>query len=548
MNCPDVKKLLIPFIESSLSEREMVIVEAHLYSCDDCRKEKELLEKTWSALDGFKAPQVSSNFTWNLMQRIRGQEQTKPRFSFNLPEINIQFGFRVLVPVLVTACVLIAVYSFVLDQPVPLQQFAKVVATEKKTEIEHATVTYLTGTVKVLLSGQQEYAQAQEGMALQAGDTVATDSEGAMEISFDAQNNKIVRVQANTKVAMTFQGSEKMMLSEGEVFATINALPEHAAFEIRTPTAVSGARGTAWTTRVDAEGTTVESVERTPYIKSIEADGRVSDQETKVEAGYYTVVEHVQKPQPVRPIPTERMAQYASLKDDVRRHASQDLIVQRDRPKFDRDDFIKRSTGENAQRMAPRVDDNHPRAKELEQGRFSPQDKPGELRETIRSGDGSGGGPGANRGNSPGPQSGPGAGPEKRVQGGDNSKNPPGPRGNQGTRVEDRPSPQGGAGAGPDRRGSRGDNDTNYTGPGSGQGTNVENRPRPQGGPGAGPDRKGPRGDNDTNSTVSRGGQQANVENRPGPQGGPGAGPDRKPRMGPGPGGPGQKAGKGPKK
>ena len=61
MNCQEIKKLLLPFLESDLSEKERAIVEAHLHQCAECRKEKELLEQTWFMLDKFQAPQVSHN-------------------------------------------------------------------------------------------------------------------------------------------------------------------------------------------------------------------------------------------------------------------------------------------------------------------------------------------------------------------------------------------------------------------------------------------------------------------------------------------------------
>jgi anti-sigma factor RsiW len=131
MNCQEIKKLLVPFLESELSESDKLIVEAHLQTCADCQKDKILLEKTWSILDRYAAPKISSNFTANLMSRIHDQGEAKPKFA--LPEINIQFSFRVLVPVMVSACVLIVIYLFVQNQLVSQQQIAKVVLPEQKT-------------------------------------------------------------------------------------------------------------------------------------------------------------------------------------------------------------------------------------------------------------------------------------------------------------------------------------------------------------------------------------------------------------------------------
>lgn len=133
MNCREIKKLLVPFLELELSESERAIIEAHLHICVNCQKEKVLLEKTWSILDGFKVPAVSSNFTSNLMARIHEQEEVKPKFTFTFPGINIQFGFRVLAPIMVSVCVLVVGYLFVQNHLIQEQQIAKVVLPEQKT-------------------------------------------------------------------------------------------------------------------------------------------------------------------------------------------------------------------------------------------------------------------------------------------------------------------------------------------------------------------------------------------------------------------------------
>jgi anti-sigma factor RsiW len=125
MDCREIKRLMVPFLESELSERDRLIIEAHLHECVDCQKEKAALEQTWSMLDGFQAPKVSSNFTWNLMERIREQEERRPKFNFAFPEINIRFGYRVLVPAMVSACALIVAYLFVQNNLNQEQQVAE---------------------------------------------------------------------------------------------------------------------------------------------------------------------------------------------------------------------------------------------------------------------------------------------------------------------------------------------------------------------------------------------------------------------------------------
>jgi|GEM_PF-1882337 hypothetical protein len=116
MKCLEIRQLLIPYLDSELSESERVIVEAHLHACADCQKEKMLLEKTWAALDAFQAPAVSGSFTGNLMAKIHGHEEPALRPAVAKPGMSLRFAFRVLAPALVSVCVVIVVYLFVQNE------------------------------------------------------------------------------------------------------------------------------------------------------------------------------------------------------------------------------------------------------------------------------------------------------------------------------------------------------------------------------------------------------------------------------------------------
>ena len=109
MNCKDIRKLLIDFLEAELSESDYVVVRAHLHQCADCRKEKELLENTWAALEGVRVPAVSHNFTSNLMAKIHEQEEKKPAWVFTFPKIPLPLELPRLAPVMVSICFVAAV-------------------------------------------------------------------------------------------------------------------------------------------------------------------------------------------------------------------------------------------------------------------------------------------------------------------------------------------------------------------------------------------------------------------------------------------------------
>jgi hypothetical protein len=207
-------------------------------------------------------------------------------------------------------------------------------------EAPEAEVTNLSGSVEVCLKGEEDYAQAQEGMTLQAGDKIRTGSSSTAEISFDKENQNIVRLDENTDIVMLLEESEKIELLNGQIFTSINQLPSGAVFEIRTPTAVTGARGTEFAVKVSKEATQVESFQDNPYVKQIESNGTVSKEETIVYNGHSTSVKQFQRPEPLVRISEDKRKRWEGLRKDIMQHAETAKFKRQERPKFNREEFI----------------------------------------------------------------------------------------------------------------------------------------------------------------------------------------------------------------
>jgi hypothetical protein len=202
-----------------------------------------------------------------------------------------------------------------------------------------AEITGLSGTVEVSL-GEEDYVPAEEGMELEAGDRIRTSAGGSAELSFNEENTNVVRLGEDAQASVTLQDEEKMALDKGEAFASIASLPADSSFEIRTPTAVTGARGTDWVTRVSDEGTDVEAIDDNPYVKPIGQDGTVSRQLTQVRAGYATTVRKFQPPMAPRALAAADRARWQQVKTQVRQRAARAYDLRPQRPRFDRKAFI----------------------------------------------------------------------------------------------------------------------------------------------------------------------------------------------------------------
>lgn len=197
-----------------------------------------------------------------------------------------------------------------------------------------------SGTVEVLLKDADEYSGVEEGMLLSSGDKIKTGDSSSAELSFNSANTNVVRLEDNTEVKVSLSADEKLEMAVGEVFSSVGELSEDSAFEIRTPTAVSGARGTQWVTKVSDEGTEVEAVNDVPYVRHYEADGKLSQERTMIGAGQMTKVRRFQKPEQLRPMAMERRQKFAALGKEVHKRAGEAVFKRQQRPQFKREDFL----------------------------------------------------------------------------------------------------------------------------------------------------------------------------------------------------------------
>ncbi|MBL7157940.1 MAG: FecR domain-containing protein [Candidatus Omnitrophica bacterium] len=160
---------------------------------------------------------------------------------------------------------------------------------------EAVIISYIEGTAEVLLSGQPGWQNAKKGMLLGSGDSIKTHKESSMEISFDGDTN-LVNIEENTHVVIKLDGIEKLELIDGEILALVKSIPKGSRFEIRTPTAVCGARGTGWGANAKKDETVVDCYENKAYAKGIDKKGNIMEDNLTVPKGSRTIVKLFQKP------------------------------------------------------------------------------------------------------------------------------------------------------------------------------------------------------------------------------------------------------------
>lgn len=136
-----------------------------------------------------------------------------------------------------------------------------------------AKVSELSGEVGVLRAGGEKSISAFKGMGLNQGDTIITKKDSWVRVILD--NDKEVKIGPSTKIMVkelkgsAVAESTELQLWTGNVFNHVQKkLNANSKYEIHTPTAVMGVRGTEYFAKQSQEGTEVTVIEGTVEVTS----------------------------------------------------------------------------------------------------------------------------------------------------------------------------------------------------------------------------------------------------------------------------------------
>jgi len=242
-----------------------------------------------------------------------------------------------------------------------------------------AEVLFISGEVEVKMADEASYIEAEEGLYLQAGDEIKTASNSYVELGFDEDEANIVRLDADTYATLILQNGEQLNLLRGKAFATIDSIPAGSSFEIRTPTAVVGVRGTDWLTTVEEDITDIEVYDGSPYLKSMKEDGTFREEETIVSAGYKVRIERFQPPMKPQKLSSQRLKQWKDKRTDIRKHAFESRSRRRQIPGFERRIKIK----ERLRKLLPNQPASAAMPKNPAGGQIKNQSSPQEQRKPL---------------------------------------------------------------------------------------------------------------------------------------------------------------------
>ena len=160
-----------------------------------------------------------------------------------------------------------------------------------------AKVLFMSGDVKIKPVGQEGWVKAYVNMELASGDTIKTGWRAWVEIAFDKDLKNITRIDDRTEIILSEVSPTRLNLMKGGVFSLVEKLDKGSTFEVRTPTAVCGVKGSGMSAKTDGKKkTTVNAFENAAFAKGIRKDGSVIEDNIKVPQGFKTIVTLFEKP------------------------------------------------------------------------------------------------------------------------------------------------------------------------------------------------------------------------------------------------------------
>jgi hypothetical protein len=155
-----------------------------------------------------------------------------------------------------------------------------------------------------------------EGDTLKAGDSVETDKDSFVDLSYDKDWKNVQRIEASTKIKLESVYPAKTDLADGSVFVKLKGLPKDSSFDVRTPTAVATVRGTEYRASfVNGQTEVFNSSDSSVFVYGRNEQGAVGDTAVILKRSQKTQVAHLgEAPQPPQAMSGEEVSRGEKIK------------------------------------------------------------------------------------------------------------------------------------------------------------------------------------------------------------------------------------------
>jgi hypothetical protein len=138
---------------------------------------------------------------------------------------------------------------------------------------EAARIFSVEGDVKVRQEASGDWKAAAVGQEVLVQAEIQAESGAQCTVIFNENKNRLAVVNENSTVRVEELDPDEIFLLQGRVFSLVKKEARGTDFRVRTPTAISGARGTAWAVACDGTRTSVSCFEDAVFVAGLSASG-----------------------------------------------------------------------------------------------------------------------------------------------------------------------------------------------------------------------------------------------------------------------------------
>ena len=152
-------------------------------------------------------------------------------------------------------------------------------------------VIFVKGDPKIMKEAKGQWEDCRLDTVIDNGDRIKTVQAEEVEVSFLKNNGNILRIQENSDVFVRKgEVPYSIELLNGQTMALISSLPKGSTFEIRTPTGISGARGTGWGAGTDGVSSLFSSFMNNIYVSGMDKNGKPTGKAIDLKSGWKAAV------------------------------------------------------------------------------------------------------------------------------------------------------------------------------------------------------------------------------------------------------------------
>ena len=178
-------------------------------------------------------------------------------------------------------------------------------------------VVSFSGDVKIFPKGIKEFVACEEGLIVKQGARIMTGRDSYVKIAFDENKLNVAKVKEETEVVVMLKEKNKIELIDGAVFTMLKGVVKGKKFQIKTPSATCGARGTGWNTMADRKVTRIEVIENKVFVRGVNKDGTFMEEEFEIDEGFERVVERFKEPGVMERISDDRLDEIRVEKNEI---------------------------------------------------------------------------------------------------------------------------------------------------------------------------------------------------------------------------------------